>query len=209
MSTTHTLTKGEQTRQKILDLAEDAVLAKGYAATSIDELIAAAGITKSGFFYHFRDKNELALCLIRRYIERDDVIYDDLFSKAEALTEDPLHAYLIFLKLLADVFGDLPNGHPGCLVAVSCYQEQLFNAEVRALTTQAILNWRTRFRRRLDAIVAKYPPKVEIDLDSMADMMSVVADGGIVASKALKQPEILRNQVLLYRQFVRLVFQGP
>ena len=207
--TTRTLSKGEQTRQKILDLAEDAVLAKGYAATSIDELIAAAGITKSGFFYHFRDKNELALALIRRYIERDDQIYDELFAKAEALSEDPLHAYLIFLKLLADLFGDLPNGHPGCLVAVSCYQEQLFNSEVRALTTYAMLNWRQRFRARLDAIALKYPPKVEIDLDSLADMMSALADGGIVASKALKQPQILKDQVLLYRQFVRLVFIGP
>jgi AcrR family transcriptional regulator len=50
------ITKGEQTRQRLLDLAEEAVLAKGFAATSIEELIAAAGITKSGFFYHFRDK---------------------------------------------------------------------------------------------------------------------------------------------------------
>jgi AcrR family transcriptional regulator len=207
--TTRTLTKGEQTRQKIMDLAEEAVLAKGYAATSIDELIAAAGITKSGFFYHFKDKNELAQALIRRYIERDDEIYDELFLKAEELTEDPLHAYLIFLKLLSDVFGDLPNGHPGCLVAVSCYQEQLFNAEVRALNQKAILAWRIRFRRRLDAIVEKYPPKIEINLDALADMMSVVADGGIVSSKALKEPGILKNQILLYRQFVRLVFLGP
>lgn len=207
--TTRPLSKGEQTRQKLLDLAEDAVLAKGYAATSIEELIAAAGITKSGFFYHFKDKNELALALIKRYIERDDVIYDELFAKAEALSEDPLHAFLIFLKLLAEVFEDLPNGHPGCVVAVSCYQEQLFNQDVRALTTFAMMNWRKRFRARLDAIVAKYPPKVEVDLDSLADMMSVVADGGIVASKALKQPRILRDQLLLYRQFVRLVFQGP
>ena len=36
------------------------MLAKGFAATSIEELIAAAGITKSGFFYHFKDKGELA-----------------------------------------------------------------------------------------------------------------------------------------------------
>src|SRR5215217_1601321 len=48
------------TRERILELAEAAVLAKGFAATSIDELIAAVGITKSGFFYHFKDKGELA-----------------------------------------------------------------------------------------------------------------------------------------------------
>ena len=48
------------TRARILEVAEAAVLAKGFASTSIEEIIAAVGITKSGFFYHFRDKSALA-----------------------------------------------------------------------------------------------------------------------------------------------------
>jgi AcrR family transcriptional regulator len=36
-----------------MDAAEVAVLAKGFSSTSIEELIAAVGISKSGFFYHF------------------------------------------------------------------------------------------------------------------------------------------------------------
>ena len=52
--------KGEETRERILETAEAAAPAKGFAATSIEEVIAEAGITKSGFFYHFRDKNALA-----------------------------------------------------------------------------------------------------------------------------------------------------
>ena len=57
--------KGGDTRERILDAAEAAVLEKGFAATSIEELIAAVGITKSGFFYHFKDKGELAKALLR------------------------------------------------------------------------------------------------------------------------------------------------
>jgi hypothetical protein len=41
---------------------------EGFAATSIEEVIAAVGITKSGFFYHFKDKNELAKALLVRYV---------------------------------------------------------------------------------------------------------------------------------------------
>ena len=52
--------KGEATRERILEIAEAAVLAKGFGATSIEEVIAEAGLTKSGFFYHFKDKNALA-----------------------------------------------------------------------------------------------------------------------------------------------------
>jgi TetR/AcrR family transcriptional repressor of nem operon len=62
--------KSVDTRERLLELAESAVLAKGFAATSIDELIAAAGISKSGFFYHFKDKGELAKGLLVRYLDR-------------------------------------------------------------------------------------------------------------------------------------------
>ena len=98
------------TRQQILDAAEEAVLAKGFGATSIEELIAAVGISKSGFFYHFRDKGELAKALLNRYIERDDKIFDDIFARADELDEDPLHSFLIALKILSDLFRDLPGG---------------------------------------------------------------------------------------------------
>ena len=42
--------KGSDTKERILDVAEAAVLEKGFAATSIEELVAAVDITKSGFF---------------------------------------------------------------------------------------------------------------------------------------------------------------
>jgi TetR/AcrR family transcriptional repressor of nem operon len=74
--------KGSDTRERVLDVAEAAVLEKGFAATSIEEVIAAVGITKSGFFYHFRDKNELAKALLIRYVEREDALFDELFARA-------------------------------------------------------------------------------------------------------------------------------
>jgi AcrR family transcriptional regulator len=196
------------TRDRILEVAETAVLEKGFAGTSIEELIAAVGITKSGFFYHFRDKNELARALLVRYVEREDALFDDLFRRADELHEDPLHGFLVGLKLLAEMMADLPAGHPGCLVAAYCYQDRLFDKEVRNLNTRAVLGWRRRFRDRLDRIAARYPPRISIDLDDLADMLSVVADGGIILSKAVSDPAALSRQVLLYREFIRAVFLG-
>ncbi len=195
-------------RERILDVAEASVLEKGFDATSIDELIAAVGITKSGFFYHFRDKTELARALLVRYIEREGGILDDLFARAGELNEDPLHGFLVGLKMLAELFADLPNGHPGCLVASYCYQDRLFDQQVRELSADAVLAWRQRFRRHLDLIAAHYPPRIAVDLDDLADMLSVMADGGIILSKVLKDPPALPRQVLLYREFVRTVFIG-
>src|SRR5262245_9881831 len=106
------LTKGEQTRERLMDIAQDAVLNKGFASTSIDEIICEDGITKSGFFYHFKDKNDLAKAMLQRYLDSEWAVFDDLFKQADELSDDPLHSFLIFLKLFADLTGDLPNGHP-------------------------------------------------------------------------------------------------
>jgi AcrR family transcriptional regulator len=200
--------KGGDTRERLLEAAEVSVLEKGFAATSIEELIAAVGITKNGFFYHFKDKNELAKALLLRYVEREDALFDELFARADELNEDPLHGFLVGLKMMAEMMADLPNGHPGCLIASYCYQDRLFDRDVRELNTAAVLNWRRRFRNRLDLIAARYPPKVNADLDDLADMLSVIADGGIILSKTVNDKQALARQILLYRDFIRVVFLG-
>ena len=200
--------KGRDTKERILDVAEAAVLEKGFAATSIEELIAAVDITKSGFFYHFKDKNELAKALLIRYVEREDALFDDLFARADELNEDPLHGFLVGLKMMSELMADLPNGHPGCLVASFCYQDRLFDKEVRDLNTKAVLNWRKRFRKRLELIAARYPPKGSVDLDDLADMLSVIADGGIILSRVVNDKQALPRQIMLYRDFIRAVFLG-
>ena len=198
--------KGQETRERILRIAEAAILEKGFGATSIDELIEEAGITKSGFFYHFRDKNELALALIERHIATENVILDDLFDRAAALHDDPLHQFLIGLKLFADLMNDMPSGHPGCLIATFCYQERLFDKQIHALNQEAVLIWRKRFRRTLDEIAAIYPLRDAVDLDDVADMITSTVEGGIVMSKALKAPAVLSNQLLLLRSYIKLLF---
>jgi AcrR family transcriptional regulator len=206
--TVQVLSKGEQTRERIMDIAQDAVLHKGFASTSIDEIICEAGITKSGFFYHFRDKNDLAKALLQRYTDNEWKVFDELFKQADELSDDPLHSFLIFLKLFADLMGDIPNGHPGCLIASYVYQDFMFSAEVREMTTEGHRIWRRRFREKLDAIAARYPARIEVNLDDMADMISAVADGGIILSKSLHDPQALPRQIMLYRAFVKLVFLG-
>ena len=203
---TRIASKGPDTRTRLLDIAQEAILQKGFDATSIEEIVAAAEITKGGFFYHFPDKNALARALIERHIAVEDQIFDDLWARARDLNDDPLHSMLIGLKLLAEMLADMPNGHPGCIVATAAYQDRLFDAEVRALNRRAVLGWRARFRAMLDEIVARYPPREEIDLDALSDMVSTVVEGGIVMGKALGEPHMIVGQILLFRQFLKQTF---
>jgi AcrR family transcriptional regulator len=201
--------KGAITRDRILAIAETSVLAKGFAATSIDEIIAEAGLTKSGFFYHFRDKNELAHHMLRRYVESNDRLFDQIFERGRELSDDPLQAFLISLKLLAEIMADLPNGHPGCLIASVCYQDRLFDRTVRDLTAHSVKAWNERFRGIIGEIAAVHPPRDPVDLNDIADMISCVVDGGIIMSKALNDPRRLERQILAFRAFIRLLFSDP
>jgi AcrR family transcriptional regulator len=196
------------TRTRILDIAQDAVLAKGFDATSIEEIVAEAGISRAGFFYHFSDKNALALALIERHTRVEDEIFDALEARARELSDDPLQQVLINLRLLAELLADMPNGHPGCLVATAAYQARLFNPDVRRANLEAVLGWRARFRRQLARAAEVSPPAEPVDLDDLADMVTAVVEGGIVMAKALGDPQATSRQVLLFRAMLKRLFQA-
>ncbi len=197
--------KGAETRGRIMDIAQESVLAKGFDATSIEEIIAEAGITKSGFFYHFRDKNELAREMVRRFIDENDQLFDDIFGRGKELSDDPLQSFLISLKLLAELLGDAQRQHPGCLIASVCYQERLFDRDVIELTRTTTLRWNARFRGYLEEIAAVYPSN-GVELGDLADTLGCMIDGGIIAARILGDRGCLERQVMIYRNLVRMVF---
>src|SRR4051812_10373239 len=132
-------TKGERTRKRIMDMAYDSIVQKGFAATSIEELVEAAGITKSGFFYHFKDKNDLARQLFERFLKEDEGIIETLEARARELSDDPLQSFLIFLNIYAQMMDDMETLHPGCMVASITYQERMFDADVRQMNIDYLL----------------------------------------------------------------------
>lgn len=199
-------TKGERTRTRILDVAYDAIVHKGFAATSIEELVEAAGITKSGFFYHFKDKNDLARQLLERFLAEDNQILDKLEGRARALADDPLQSFLIFLNLYAEMMDEMPDLHPGCLVATITYQEQMFDAEVRRMNAESVLALRKRFGDWLEEIAGRHPPRGIVDINAMADNVTVIVEGAIILSKAIGDRQLMGRHVRLFRDHVKFVF---
>jgi len=194
------------TRSRILDIAEASVLNKGFEATSIEEIVAGAEISRGGFFYHFKDKNALAQAMLERYIEVENALYDDLFARARELNDDPLHSMLIGLKMLAEMLADMPEGHPGCVIAATAYQDRLFDQGVRDLNRKAILGWRKRFRGMFEEIAAIYEPQDSVNLDALGDMVSSVVEGGLVLQRALRELNSASEQIMLLRSYLKLLF---
>ena len=199
-------TKGEETKDRLMDIAERYILQNGFAATSIEDLIKEAGITKGGFFYHFEGKNALAYALMQRYREQDALLFSGLFKRAEELTDDPLQQMLVFVKLLAEMMADLGGVHPGCLVASFTYESHQVNEEVREITADIVRDWRKLFREQLDNINSRYQANCDTSSDDLADMLSTIIEGGIVVSRALNDPSLLVKQILEYRSYIQLLY---
>ncbi|MDH5594305.1 MAG: TetR/AcrR family transcriptional regulator [Gammaproteobacteria bacterium] len=201
-------TRSNSSRERILDCAQGIILKKGFAGTSIDDILEKAAITKGGFFYHFDGKSGLASALVQRYLEQDDAIFSELFRQADDLSEDPLHQLLIFLKLLAEMMGQLEETHPGCLVVSFTYESYQFDDDIRKLIQQGILSWRKMIVDRLNVITEKYAARGDTNINALADMFISTIEGGIILSLAFRDKQLLVDQILTYRNCIRLIYEA-
>lgn len=199
--------RGTDTRTRLLDLAERAILEKGYAATSIEELVAAAGITKSGFFYHFSAKSDVAKALMRRDNANTARLFETIFGEADADNADPLEALLDGLDRFAKAAAASPQPYPGCLIAAFAYQQALFDAEHWTLMEEGFAERHAQFRTRLARIAADRPPSTPVDLDDLADMAIAVVQGAMVLDRVRGGNVAMDQQIALYRTFLLNLFR--
>lgn len=195
------------TRERILQVAHDAIIDKGFDATSVEEIAAAVGISRAGFFYHFPDKNALARALIERQIIEEAAMLQEMADRAAELSDDPLQQMLIIMRFMAERYVEIPGGYAGCILASATYQDRLFDAEVKAANRKAHLAWRDRFRGHFERIAEAYPPREPVDPGEMADMINAVIEGGMILSRGMGDPQVLVRQVLLARLMVKQAYQ--
>ncbi len=197
---------GTITRTRILDATLALAMEKGLAATSLDEIIAKTGITKGAFFYHFKNKNELAITLVKRFAEQDHEIYKTATARVETLSRDPLQQVLLLCGLGAELFKEVPE-NPGCLMASYCYQGDLWSEEARQVCEVALKEWADWIEAKLKQAAKKNPPAVPVDLRQVAEMFQVIFEGAFILARTYNQPDIIARQVLAYRDMLEALFK--
>ena len=198
---------GTVTRNKILDTAERMILNQGYSATSIDKLVAQAGVTKGSFFHHFDTKATLALTLVERFARADLDMLAANKARAEKLSRDPLQRVLILTGLYQEMMAGLTEPYPGCLFASYIYEANLFDAHTLAVIDDTYRQWRAGLGEMLENAAGAYPPQRDIDYADLADMFTATIEGAFIMSKTLKEPQLVAQQIGLYRDFLELLFQ--
>ncbi|HEX6261485.1 MAG TPA: ScbR family autoregulator-binding transcription factor [Actinomycetota bacterium] len=80
--------RGEETRSRILAAAAAAFAERGYAGTSMNELVRATGLTKGAFYFHFDSKEDLALEVFRwKHEEWQAMVAEAIEEGARALDQ--------------------------------------------------------------------------------------------------------------------------
>lgn len=98
-------------RQQLLDRATELFRAKGYAGTSIDEVVRACGITKGSLYHHFRGKDALVLAVLEQL---HGYYQEHIFSQIMSVKEPGMQALRDFNAAIEAFFLSHPDG---CLFA--------------------------------------------------------------------------------------------
>lgn len=165
-------------RDKLLEAAESLMLSKGYAATSVDDIRQAAGVSKGSFYHFFRSKEELALSVLDAFHNRNGQIV----AQGVKGSGDPVAGALALVDHLLDSAGTMWG--KGCLLGS-------FALDV-AETNPAIREAVSRKFRQVAAVLAQGLEPLGTDggnVDArtgaeLAEQFIVVVEGALVLATA-------------------------
>lgn len=112
--TVQSTSRGEG-RERILDEARTQFLIKGFAATSMQEIADAVGMTKPALYYHFRDKQDLLLAVLGREMEEGRrAFYASLSEHATMAERLEFGAMWCFARIKGDLGRLMSDMHRVC-----------------------------------------------------------------------------------------------
>ncbi len=199
---------GKPTRDKILTESKALVLDNGFSGTSIDQILERTSITKGAFFYHFKSKNDLALALIQEHAREDKAEMDRALEKTEFFRDDPLKRLLQFVQEFIDTMSSLQKPYPGCLYASFIYEAQNFSQEINNYICDSISIWRDTLKILLHDVLREYDTRLDVDIESLADLFKVIFEGAFIVSKALDEPDVIAKQLIHLKNYFELVFES-
>jgi TetR/AcrR family transcriptional repressor of nem operon len=191
-----------EARSAILDAALGLVRRQGWAATSVDQLCEAAGVSKGAFFHHFASKDALGVAAAERWTE----VTSRRFASAEYhQLADPLERIQAYLALRAALAS-------GPLEAFTCFagttvQEAFATSEpVRAACGASILGHASQLAADFQAAIEAYPPRLPVTAESLALFTQTVLQGGFVLAKAKGDRTPVIDAIAHLSSYLQLIF---
>jgi TetR/AcrR family transcriptional repressor of nem operon len=189
-------------RAKLLDAALLALRERGYNATTVDELCAAAGVTKGAFFHHFKSKEDLAVAAADYWSEVTGEMFAEAAYHRHAAPLDRLFGYL-------DLRAELIRGAPAEFTCVA------------GTMTQEIFQTNPKIREACFASISGHAATLEADIAEAVDLYGVdagftarslalhtqaVLQGAFILAKAKDDPQAATDSVAHLRRYFELLF---
>jgi TetR/AcrR family transcriptional repressor of nem operon len=188
-------------REKILQAAQELMMAHGYSATSVDDIVKKAGVAKGSFYHAFKSKEELALAALEDY----EVRGWELISQGSYIDEsDPVKRILKFLDFIEEKAPEF-WGH-GCLigsVAIEVYTSypKLIN-RIDELFEEFENNVASIFEPGLKAAGVTEVTAKELSIHFLA-----VIEGAIITARSHKATQYLVDGMRHFRRYVEYLLK--
>lgn len=179
----------------LLDAAQGLMLSKGFPATRVDEVCAAAGVTKGSFYHHFASKDELAMRLVDHYF---DALVGAVRAGTWSKREDPVERLDAFMDHTIRVMSG-PLLRRGCLLGSFALDLSETHPEIREAVE-------SRLRALVDAVEPLIRDAMRArgveggpSAGALARQFVAVVQGAIVMAKAYADHRRLGEALRCYR----------
>jgi TetR/AcrR family transcriptional regulator, transcriptional repressor for nem operon len=193
-----------EARARLIEAAQGLVRRKGFAATSVDELCAAAGVTKGAFFHHFPSKEALGVALIDNWTETTGVMFA---AHPYNNLPDPLDRVFAYIDLRRQILNQ-PLPDFTCVAGTSVQETFLTAPAIRDAAQRSILLGLEHVRPHLAEALASHPVP-DVTAEGLAEQFQVAVQGGIILAKAADDAGPARAAFDHLERYLRLLFRRP
>lgn len=191
------MSKGEQTREVIVERAAQLFSRKGYFGASLSDLAQETGLGKSGFYNHFKSKDEIAAQAFEYSIKHiSQQIADALLDKTNAI-ERLLALTRVYQNLIEEPFLE-----GGCPVLNTAVESDDALPQLRELTRKAMDDWQALVQRIVNKGIKNGEIQPEIDSADFATIFISTLEGSIMMSKLYGDPVHIRRAVAFLTNYI-------
>jgi TetR/AcrR family transcriptional repressor of nem operon len=189
-------------RTRLLEAARDVIRAKGFAATSVDDLCKVAGVTKGAFFHHFENKEALAVAAAAYWAETTSEFFKNASYHDHDDPLDRLLGYVEFRKSIIE--GELAAFT--CLVGTMAQEVYGSHPAIRKACAASIFGHAATLEP--DIAAAMRTRRIEADWTpaSLARHTQAVLQGAFILAKATGDPAIAIESVDHLKCYLTLLF---
>jgi len=190
------MAESKDTRDRIVTAARELFYERGYAETSLADILKKAEANSGSLYYFFKSKEELLLAVLDRYKE---ALWTELLGPTWKGVSDPLeriwallNGYRQFLIMTEYTYG-CPIGNLA-LEVVNRYPA------ARQKIYENFEGWRLAVRKCLEDAGARLP--VDIDRDKLATFVLTVMEGGVMQARSAHSIDPFDASLFMLRDYV-------